>query len=78
MPVSNPLLPSVPDGLHVDDLQLDAAGLVISADHRGRGCLSFVRASLTSRAQCLLADVPGSALAGSGRGLADQGPALPL
>ncbi|HEU0150186.1 MAG TPA: ISL3 family transposase [Bradyrhizobium sp.] len=31
MPVSNPLLPSVPDGLHVDDLQLDAAGLVISA-----------------------------------------------
>jgi transposase len=31
MPVSNPLLPSVPDGLHVDDLQLDAAGLVICA-----------------------------------------------
>ena len=31
MPVSNPSLPSVPDGLHVDGLRLVAAGLVISA-----------------------------------------------
>ena len=28
MPISNPLLPSVPDGLHVDDLRFDAGGLV--------------------------------------------------
>lgn len=31
MPISNPSLPSVPDGLHVDNLKLDAAGLLISA-----------------------------------------------
>ncbi len=31
MPFSNPSLPSVPDGLHVDDLKLDAAGLLINA-----------------------------------------------
>ena len=31
MPISNPLLPSVPDGLHVDSLTLDASGLLITA-----------------------------------------------
>ena len=31
MPISNPSLPSVPDGLHVDELKLDAAGLLITA-----------------------------------------------
>ena len=31
MPISNPLLPSVPAGLHVDDLKLDATGLLITA-----------------------------------------------
>ena len=31
MPISNPSLPSVPDGLHVDDLKLDATGLLITA-----------------------------------------------
>ena len=31
MPISNPSLPSVPDGLHVDDLRFDAASLVMSA-----------------------------------------------
>jgi transposase len=31
MAISNPALPSVPDGLHVDELTLDAAGLLISA-----------------------------------------------
>jgi len=31
MPIPNPSLPSVPDGLHVADLTLDAAGLLITA-----------------------------------------------
>ncbi len=31
MPFPNPSLPSVPDGLHVADLTLDAAGLLIIA-----------------------------------------------
>lgn len=31
MPISNPSLPSVPDGVQVDDLTLDAAGLTITA-----------------------------------------------
>ena len=31
MPISNPSMPSVPDGLHVDDLKLDATGLLITA-----------------------------------------------
>ena len=31
MPISNPSLPSVPDGLHVDELTLEAAGLLITA-----------------------------------------------
>jgi len=31
MPISNPSMPSVPDGLHVDDLTLNAAGLLITA-----------------------------------------------
>jgi len=31
MPISNPSLPSVPDGLHVDDLTLDETGLLITA-----------------------------------------------
>jgi transposase len=31
MPISNPSVPSVPDGLHVDDLTLDTAGLLITA-----------------------------------------------
>ena len=30
-PIPNPSLPSVPDGLHVADLTLDAAGLLITA-----------------------------------------------
>lgn len=31
MPISNPSLPSVPDGLHVDGLTLDTSGLLITA-----------------------------------------------
>jgi len=31
MPISNPSMPSVPDGLHVDDLTLDKTGLLITA-----------------------------------------------
>ena len=31
MPISNPSMPSVPDGLHVDDLTLDETGLLITA-----------------------------------------------
>ena len=31
MPVSNPSLPTVPPGLHVEGLALDAAGLVVTA-----------------------------------------------
>ena len=31
MPMSNPSMPSVPDGLHVDDLTLDEMGLLITA-----------------------------------------------
>lgn len=31
MPISNPSLPSVPDGMQVDDLTLDASGLTITA-----------------------------------------------
>ncbi len=31
MPISNPSLPSVPDGVQVDDLKLDAGGLTITA-----------------------------------------------
>ena len=31
MPISNPSLPTVPAGLHVGGLALDAAGLVITA-----------------------------------------------
>ncbi len=31
MPISHPSMPSVPDGLHVDDLTLNTAGLVITA-----------------------------------------------
>jgi transposase len=31
MPISNPSMPSVPDGVHVDDLTLDPRGLLITA-----------------------------------------------
>ncbi len=31
MPISNLSMPSVPDGLHVADLTLDTAGLLITA-----------------------------------------------
>ena len=31
MPISNPSMPSVPDGLHVDDLTLDGSVLLITA-----------------------------------------------
>lgn len=31
MPISNPSMPSVPDGVHVDDLTLDEAGVRITA-----------------------------------------------
>ena len=31
MPIFNPSMPSVPDGLHVDELKLDAVGLLITA-----------------------------------------------
>ena len=31
MPMSNPSMPSVPDGLHVDDLTLNETGLLITA-----------------------------------------------
>ena len=31
MPLSNPSLPTVPDGLHVDELTLDPSGLLLLA-----------------------------------------------
>lgn len=37
MPISNPSIPSVPDGLHVDDLTLNTAGLLITALSRTHG-----------------------------------------
>lgn len=79
MPISNPSMPSVPDGVHVDDLTLDTSGLLITAHATmdGATCLN-VRTLLDADAQRLLANPQGSAVARPGCGLAPEGAPLPL
>ncbi|MCP1545770.1 hypothetical protein J2W80_005662 [Methylorubrum extorquens] len=54
MPISNPSMPSVPDGLHVDDLRLDKTGLLIIAGTTAAqaSCRVCGRASARVHSRC--------------------------